>query len=146
MTKRTIFSPTTHLRMLNKRGKVALFVGAGLSHGCGLPSWEQLIDRILNQAYKDDPQNASEALQHFSPAIKARTLRTSLGKNFNQAVADSLYETSYAPSSAVLEIAQSGIRRICTYNFDDILEEAYATDGRQFHSILQDQRFNNNFK
>jgi hypothetical protein len=32
-----------HLKRLNQQGRLALFIGAGISHGCGLPGWDVLI-------------------------------------------------------------------------------------------------------
>lgn len=138
--------PITHLRILNGRGKVALFVGAGVSLGCGLPDWNALIDSLMRKAFPDQTQQAFEATDHYTAISRARLIRIKLSEKFCASVADALYSESYAPSKTVDEVVRSGIRRIVCYNFDDILEEAYATDGRKIHAVTQGERFNNNFR
>jgi hypothetical protein len=66
-----------------------------------------------------------------------------LKDKFPQALAECLYSESYAVSETVHSIALSGITRICTYNFDDILEEALCAEGVSFSAILPDEEFNN---
>jgi hypothetical protein len=58
-----------------------------------------------------------------------------LGKRFNTAVADALYANAYTISPAVKAIVSAGVRRICTYNFDDLLEEALTVHGVPFESL-----------
>lgn len=87
-----------------------------------------------------------EATKGFSAIGRARLIRSKLGSHFNKTVAEELYRNEYEPSKAVMEIVRSGIRRICTYNFDDLLEEAYATEKFTTHSIVDGEKFNNNFR
>ena len=37
------------------RGKLTIFVGAGASHGSGLPSWLELVGGLLDDALKGKP-------------------------------------------------------------------------------------------
>lgn len=138
--------PITHLRILNRRGKVALFVGAGVSLGCGLPDWNALIDRLMKKAFPDQTEHVLKATDHYTSISRTRLIRLKLANKFCQSVADALYSESYMPSKAVGEIVRSGIRRIVCYNFDDILEEAYTTGGQIINTVTKGERFNNNFR
>ena len=35
------------------RGKLTLFLGAGMSKGCGLPLWTELTHRLFNRVFSD---------------------------------------------------------------------------------------------
>ena len=72
--------PITHLRILNGRGKVALFVGAGVSLGCGLPDWNALIDGLMRKAFPDQTQQAIEATDHYTAISRTRLIRIKLKK------------------------------------------------------------------
>ena len=138
--------PIRHLRVLNARGKVALFVGAGVSLGCGLPDWETLLDRLMLAAFGDETERTIAATNHYSAISRAKLIRTKLSSTFCRSVADALYADSYHLSPTVDMIVKSGVRRVVCYNFDDVLDEAYATEGIQTHSLMQGQKFNNNFR
>lgn len=139
-------NPIQHLRMLNRRGKISLFVGAGVSVGCGLPDWNCLLERTMRVAFGGNVPTAIRAADQYTPIIRARVLRSHLGKRFNEAVANALYSKPFEVSPTIQEITKSGIRRICCFNYDDLLEEAYSSRGYTTHSIVKGDKFNNNFK
>lgn len=131
--------------MLNARGKVALFVGAGISVGCGLPDWKSLVDSLFDKAF-DNPQLVKLATQDLSVISQTRLLRQKLGARFNYEVGGALYSQPYEISATVKGILNAGIRRICCYNFDDLIEESLRSEGKSFHSIVEGEAFNNNFR
>lgn len=116
------------LAELNTEGRLALFVGAGISMGCGLPSWSTLVQRVIDEAWKDQPSLASHLTgsQHL---LVTRYARKKLGDRFNRVVHACLYRDDYQVSNCVHSIARSGIRNICSLNFDDLIEEALMTAG-----------------
>ena len=140
------FDPIRHLRILNNRGKLALFIGAGISRGCNLPDWNTLLDSLMNKAFPNQTNHKIETTKNFSAISRARLIKSKLGDNFHRTIAEELYKNEYGPFKAVMEIVRSGVRRICTYNFDDLLEEAYATEKFKTHSIVDGENFNNNFR
>jgi hypothetical protein len=142
---RTLSDHLAHLHMLNRRGKLSLFVGAGISFGCGLPTWDQLIKALRDRAFPNASQAAISAMAGLNSTQLTRLVRSKLNKRYKEAVADTLYAEPYQLSGAVKSIARSGIQRICTYNFDDILEEALTLEGIEFNSALPRERINNNY-
>jgi SIR2-like domain len=128
------------LKRQNAQEHLAVFVGAGVAFGCGLPDWEELIRRLAEAAFPGS--DADEALRPFSPIARTHVIRNALGKRFNTAVADALYANAYTISPAVKAIVSAGVRRICTYNFDDLLEEALTVHGVPFESLGPGDKLN----
>lgn len=116
------------LRDLNARGRLALFMGAGISMGCGLPSWRKLVRRVLNETWKRDPQLVEVLLAERS-ILGARYAKQKAAKTFNRIVHKCLYEGDITISPCVQAIARSGIRHICNFNFDDLVEDALLANG-----------------
>ena len=116
------------LHDLNARGRLALFMGAGVSMGCGLPSWEELIRRVLNEVWKHDPQLV-DVLMAERNILAARHAKAKASTAFNRIVHKCLYENDISLSPCVEAIARSGIRHICNFNFDDLVEEALLANG-----------------
>lgn len=116
------------LHDLNKRGALALFVGAGVSMGCGLPSWNELVCRVVMEVWKHDKKLAAELLTKPN-GIAARYSKRHAGDKFNSIVHRCLYQDDLVLSPCVQAIAESGIKNICTFNFDDLLEEAFQIAG-----------------
>ena len=133
------------LKRLNQHGKLALFVGAGISHGCGLPGWDTLVQKLAVAAYQGGKASVRQALTNFNTVIQGRILKTRLRARFNKAVADALYASPYELSPALNAIVSAGVQRICTYNFDDLIEEALAVQGIPFQSLTPGDPLNADF-
>jgi hypothetical protein len=112
-----------------------VFVGAGVSLGCGLPGWEALVQSLAGAAFKGGKAGVREALAQFNTVTQSRILKVRLKTGFNKAVADALYARPYQLSPALSAIAGAGAQRICTYNFDDLIEEALTIQGVAFRSL-----------
>ncbi len=134
-----------HLKRLNQRGQLALFVGAGISHGCGLPGWDALVETLAVAAYQGGKASVRKAMASFNTVVQGRILKTRLRDRFNKAVADALYASRYELSPALSAIVTAGARQICTYNFDDLIEEALGTQGLPFRSLTPGDPINADF-
>ncbi len=128
------------VKALNEDGGLALFVGAGVSMGCGLPSWRELISRVLSTTWKNQPELAALLLKDKN-ILAARYARQKAGANFNRIVHDALYQDNVELSRCIRAIARSGIRQICNFNFDDLLAEALLTDGTDCVIATPDEPF-----
>jgi hypothetical protein len=107
-----------YLKRLNQQGRLALFIGAGVSHGCGLPGWGALVQTLAVAAYQGGKSSVRYAMTNFNTAVHGRVLKARLKNRFNKAVADALYASRYEISPALVAIVRAGARQICTYNFD----------------------------
>jgi hypothetical protein len=134
-----------HLKRLNQQGRLALFIGAGISHGCGLPGWDVLIRTLAVAAYRGGKAGVRDAMTNFNTVVQGRILKTRLKDRFNKAVADALYASRYEVSPALDAIVSAGARQICTYNFDDLIEEALAIHGLPFQSLTPGDALNADF-
>lgn len=138
MTRPSLWSV---VKQLNTDGKLALFVGAGISVGCGLPNWNELVSRVLASTWKDQPELASLLQQKDKNILAARYARQKAADRFNRVVHDALYQDDIELSKCVGAIARSGIRHICNFNFDDLLIEALLTEGLNCVAATPDEPF-----
>jgi hypothetical protein len=125
------------LKWLNRKDKVSIFLGAGISVSCGLPNWDNLLDTLKSviEAYgvhlceSDDIANVARKL---------------LEERFNAVVADCLYGYGLQISDSALAVAHSGVKSIVCFNFDDILEEIFQTECIEHSIVLNGSKFNLN--
>lgn len=96
--------------------------------GCGLPSWNELVRRVVESVWRHDQALAAELLAKPN-GLAARYSKRHAGARFNSVVHDCLYRDDLTLSSTVQAIATSGIGNVCTFNFDDLLEEAFQVAG-----------------
>lgn len=137
MTRRSLWRLVNEL---NADGRLALFVGAGVSMGCGLPGWGELVSRVVTASWKDQPDLAALLVKENN-ILAARYARQKAGTKFNRIVHGSLYQDDVQLSRCVWAIARSGVRQICTFNFDDLLVEALLTEGRECVVATPDEPF-----
>lgn len=125
-----------HLRALNKKGRLALFLGAGISAGCGLPAWKDLLlclRKKIGQVTAGEEQNIAD---------KAREI---FGNRFNYEVADCLYRNGVEISDSLKAVANCGVSKMVCFNFDDLLEEALTMESVPHRVVLNGENFNANY-
>ncbi|MFJ7982227.1 SIR2 family protein [Lysinibacillus xylanilyticus] len=140
-----------HISKLNegyKDEKLVLVLGAGVSAPYNLPSWGNLLQKLLFETFDNNNKNAEASIvlsklfpELFpnSPLISARFLEEYFkmnenGKTFEEMIKEALYEqvNREMDSSTIKEILQfciapgksPNLDSIITYNYDDILEVA----------------------
>jgi hypothetical protein len=138
MARRSLWSVT---KQLNAEGRLALFMGAGISMGCGLPSWNECVARVLAATWKDQP-DLVELLLKDRNILATRYARQQAKGHFNRIVHDALYQEAVEISACVRAIAKSRIRHICNFNFDDLVAEAIQTEGIPCHIVSPGESFN----
>jgi hypothetical protein len=120
-------------------GRIALFLGAGVSAALGLPTWATLVQRLYASAGRDIPMEVSLdlAVQLFLDRVCKNDR-----ERFRNAVREALYEgfevrPERAPAlltalAALTMASQRGrASQVVSYNFDDLLE-AYL----EWHGFL----------
>ncbi len=126
----------SRLRKLNRKDKLSIFLGAGISTSCGLPDLASLNRLLETEIY----EHGVHPKKDVNIANQARKL---FGKNFNSVVADCLYyKHGVEISDSAISIARSGVKSIVCFNFDEILEEIYRTDGIEHRVVLNGETFN----
>jgi len=108
--------------------------------GCGLPGWGDLVTRVLKATWKDRPDLGLLLLKDKN-ILAARYARQKAGAKFNRIVHEALYQDDVELSRCVWAIARSGVRQICTFNFDDLLVEALLTEGKECVVATPDEPF-----
>ncbi|TPG05058.1 Sir2 family NAD-dependent protein deacetylase [Rhodanobacter glycinis] len=116
--------------------RLILFVGAGLSMGLGLPSWEKLVDRMaVELGYDPDifrTYGSAPTLAEFYRLEKGHFghWRSEVDKEWHNAKID------IATSKAHELITKSHIDLIYTTNFDRWIELAYEHWGKPYSKIV----------
>jgi hypothetical protein len=102
--------------------------------------------RLMGQFSLPLMGHANNRLRHVAPLALRHAKSPYLVKDrFNKAVADALYASRYQVSPALDAIVSAGARQICTYNFDDLIEEALAIHGLPFQSLTPGDALNADF-
>lgn len=109
-----------------RKGELALFLGAGVSLGAGLPSWNALIERLAEKA--GYPARVLQELENNLD--QAQLLSHRLGPSFKTEVADCLRADRYSLAHGLL--AGLDVHEAVTQNYDQLFEMAWeAVDGER---------------
>lgn len=138
------------IKTLYKNNSLCLFIGAGVSRSCGLPDWPTLSNAVVEAAWPNRYQSYDyehialrASLNKLSPLEAMRYARQQLGNNFNQIVKNALYSNGVAISETVSAITSlQKVRRICCFNYDDIIEEALMAVSRDCTPVCEDDELN----
>lgn len=111
-------------------GDGALFVGAGLSRGAGLPDWNELIQPLLFELHDCPPE--------ASPADIAQYYDLEYGRSrLVRKVRDRLNSIAVRPTVVHQELLRLPVGDIYTTNLDDLLEQALRQWHQPFHTIVE---------
>lgn len=113
-----------------QRGGLTLFLGAGVSRGCGLPLWPQLVDDLYTETCRynyysadglygsfDAPKGygglqkvrsglVAKTLTRLPLPIQSRFCKSKLGKNYEKVLQKTLYKKQYTISITVKSILE----------------------------------------
>lgn len=111
----------------------ALFIGAGLSIGAGLPSWPGLLNELIKLADKTDfiPE---ERINEYKKLEKdpskylflAEELKYELGRRFNDYFEETFGSQNFEPTYNHELIAKTDLSLVITINYDDLIERAFT--------------------
>jgi hypothetical protein len=143
--------------------KMTIFVGAGSSIEAGLPTWEELVEQLLDRAASEKElfENPEDRREWVDSMLRVESLMGAasvveglLGDRLNDIVAEELFRgrdrvvadppltaADYAPGPIALQIAnlrevfddQQSTLKIYTTNYDNLLEVALRTKPKLRH-------------
>ena len=141
-----------------RRGKLTLVCGAGISIAAGVPSWNNLLARLLDKMLQGLSTAHSISLNSETTAavqlelgkssslILGKYLKNNLRDDFEKEVRASLYSSMVDGSRLIHSIANLArpqreakpLESIITFNFDDIIETALDTAAVPHKSIFSE--------
>lgn len=136
-------------------GHNTFFFGAGLGADVNMPTWNELLGDLMNEAQKQshsaigyaDYQNIDNACNH-SALIIGRYIESgfdTMSAFVNQMHA-SLYKNNPKPTSPLYEaivaaIKTGKIEQVITFNYDDLVETALINENIPVHSVFDRSHF-----
>jgi hypothetical protein len=146
--------------------RLTLCLGAGVSIGAGIPSWNKLLSRLvvevlrvqsskeigITQANSLELGNSLLIAMSSSPLSDARYISAALGGEFEKTTSRILYESVTEKSlqdSKTLknlgllcspERGGAGVRSVITYNFDDLFERSLGLAKVRYQSIYRENQ------
>lgn len=131
-------------------GHNTFFLGAGLGPGVNMPTWNELLDDLLDRAQKNsnseigsvDYSDIDVSCNH-SALIIGRYIESGFKdmKEFTEQMKSSLYKNNPKPISklykAIVEaIKTNKVEQVITFNYDDLVETALIREKIAVHSVF----------
>jgi len=136
-------------------GKLTLVCGAGVSIGAGIPSWNNLLLRLLESmmikisndhsiSLKNVSANEFQRRLGSSSLMIGKYLKSNLGKDFLPELREALYDgnpTSCDLIDAIVDVSRpqrnsKPLDSIITFNFDGLIEENLKSSNVKHSSIF----------
>lgn len=155
--KRNYDKAVSELSHALKDGKLTLVSGAGSSIGAGIPSWNDLLIRLLESMMKKISNDRSISLKNANPnefqkrygpsaLVVGKYLKSNLGDDFRQELRDALYMNN--PNTcdtieAIINLSRpqrdgKPLDSIITFNFDSLIEENLEKNNVRFKAIYME--------
>lgn len=131
-------------------GHNTFFFGAGLGPGVNMPTWNELLDDLLDKAQKNshsaigsaDYTDIDQSCNH-SALIIGRYIESGFAdmKEFTNQMKASLYKNNPQPTSDLYKVIVEAIKtkkveQVITFNYDDLVETALIQAKFPVHSIF----------
>lgn len=143
-------------------GNITLFLGAGVSKSANRPLWDDLIYNMLIELLKihmngeDIKEQEMKALYHLaydnrdrSPLVQMRYIKSSFKLDeYYKTIHKVLYPQNADNYSKLLEtivnistpsLAHREIKNIVTYNFDNLIEQAFEKANQPYKTIFREK-------
>jgi hypothetical protein len=137
-----------------KDGRLTLVCGAGVSIGANIPSWNELLLRLLESMMKKISNSNPFSLKNISTRefqrklgssslVMSKYLKSNLGKDFLNELRDALYQdnpTTCELIESIVELSRpqrdgNPLDSIITFNFDALIEENLGANNIKYKAI-----------
>lgn len=121
-----------HIQQSQREGRLAIFVGAGVSRNSGIPTWDELIKAMK--------QELPKALVNDTDSLKiAQLYKDARGyKEYMDKVKEVLLYNKSVPNDLHKKILSLNPCQIITTNYDDLLEQEIKAEFALFDVVHQD--------
>lgn len=129
-----------------------LFLGAGVCASAGLPDWNSLLKRIIEEGSiitNDDFENICYELDHSNLMI-ARYIEKNISTKDKGDIKNIIRKILYNPNGlsesdlikSICKIIknQDKVRSVITYNYDTLIEEELENEGKKSFSVYKNNR------
>ena len=122
-----------HIQKASRENRLVIFVGAGVSANSGIPTWNQLIEKMK--------QEMPDSIAHETDALKlAQLYKDSRGhKEYMDKVKEVLLFNKAVPNKLHKRILELNPTHIITTNYDDLIEQELSNEFLQFDVIREDK-------
>lgn len=123
----------TYIKKAIEKNSFGLYVGAGLSMGAGLPSWEKLLSNLIDQI-ESMGTTSSEKIGELRSLIKdsskylmvAEEIREIIPTYLERYVRDVFDSNEHNPTSAHEKLVSVKSKFVITTNYDTLIEKAFV--------------------
>ncbi len=124
------------LANFSREGKLAVFIGAGVSKGSGLPDWKGLLKNLIRRTDRNNKE-CDALIQLNNPLDQATIIERWLEgtEKIGQAVAQEFEGYNFYSLSHAL-LASLPVKEVITTNYDRLFEEAWKLHDPEGLSVV----------
>lgn len=129
---RALLDKADQLAACAARGDMALFLGAGVSMGAGLPSWWDLLGQLAAGILSEEE---FKEIERMSTLDYAQLLAKRLGEETLRTKVIEAIQRHHRPSFTHALLAALPMRGVATTNYDALFEMAAKSAGKPVHVL-----------
>lgn len=127
-----------------QRGRVAPFVGAGLSKACGYPMWGEALRKMASKHWSPDLQEVEALMAAYDYLQVAQVLHDAAADQMRHFIKTEFRQRGAiaGPVALLPELAKGCI---VTTNFDTVIEDLFRDRGQPLDGYMHGTQAGNNF-
>jgi hypothetical protein len=109
---------------------ISIFIGAGISKGCGLPTWDELVAPYVKELNVSSQNISYERILQYALSGQAQ---------YNRFLSQLKGKISKAKASPIHQlIARLDVPRLWTTNYDGLIESSYREQDTEYQLVAKD--------